>query len=124
MRADAKDRSRYISAPVAQKKLGLHAKYLILDRQTVFIGSANLDPRSLRINTEVGLLVDSPSLANELIALTEIDFAPENAWRVENRDGSLVWSSAGVSRQSSPAKSEFQRLEAWFFAHLPIEAEM
>ena len=124
MRADAKDRTRYIAAPVAEKKLGLHAKYLIVDRRKVFIGSANLDPRSLRINTEIGLLVDSPSLARELIALTEVDFAPENAWRLENLDGSLVWSSSGVRRLSSPAASGFQRLEAWFFAHLPIEAEM
>lgn len=124
MRADAKDRHRYISAPVAEKKLGLHAKYLIVDRRKVFIGSANLDPRSLRINTEIGLLVDSPSLARELIGLTQVDFAPENAWRLENIDGSLVWSSVGIRRQSSPAESGFQRLEAWFFAHLPIEAEM
>lgn len=124
MRADAKDRNRYISAPVAEKKLGLHAKYLIVDRRKVFVGSANLDPRSLRINTEIGVLVDSPSLAGELIALTEVDFAPENAWRLEKVDGSLVWSSDGARRQKSPAESGFQRLEAWFFAHLPIEAEM
>ena len=124
MRADAEDRHRYISAPVAEKKLGLHAKYLIVDRRKVFIGSANLDPRSLRINTEIGLMVDSPSLARELIALTSVDFAPENAWRLENIDGSLVWASSGVQRQTSPAESGFQRLEAWFFAHLPIEAEM
>ena len=124
VRADAKDRYRYIFAPVVEKKLGLHAKYLVVDRRKVFIGSANLDPRSLRINTEIGLLVDSPSLAKELIALTEVDFAPENAWRLENVDGSLVWSSADTRRQTSPAESGFQRLEAWFFAHLPIEAEM
>ncbi len=95
-----------------------------MDRRKVFIGSANLDPRSLRINTEIGLLVDSPKLARELIALSEVDFAPENAWRLENVDGSLVWSSADTRRQTSPAESGFQRLEAWFFAHLPIEAEM
>ena len=58
------------------------------------------------------------------IGLTKVDFAPENAWRLENIDGSLVWASAGIRRQSSPAKSEFQRLKTWFFAHLPIEAEI
>ncbi|WP_366519682.1 phospholipase D-like domain-containing protein [Roseobacter sp.] len=39
------------------KRLALHAKYLITDDDTVMIGSANIDPRSLRLNTEVGLIM-------------------------------------------------------------------
>jgi putative cardiolipin synthase len=42
---------------------GLHAKFFILDVETVFIGSLNLDPRSIDINTEMGILVYSPELA-------------------------------------------------------------
>ena len=60
VRADAKDRDVYIESPVEDKSLCLHAKILIFDRSRVFVGSANLDPRSLRINTEMGLLIESP----------------------------------------------------------------
>lgn len=44
----------------------LHTKAFIFDRKTVFIGSLNLDPRSIDINTEMGIVVHSPELAAEL----------------------------------------------------------
>jgi putative cardiolipin synthase len=57
VRADAGSRRLYMLPPTDEKELALHAKALLVDRDRVFIGSANLDPRSLRINTEMGLLV-------------------------------------------------------------------
>ncbi len=44
----------------------LHAKTFMIDRQRVFIGSMNLDPRSVQINTEIGILIDNPELARHL----------------------------------------------------------
>jgi putative cardiolipin synthase len=41
----------------------LHAKYMVIDEQYVFIGSANIDPRSKNLNTEIGIMVDSKELA-------------------------------------------------------------
>jgi putative cardiolipin synthase len=38
----------------------LHAKAMAFDREAVFIGSFNLDPRSAVINTEAGLYIESP----------------------------------------------------------------
>lgn len=60
--------------PVSKAKLtrggsshaSLHAKTYILDQQQVFIGSMNLDPRSIIYNTELGVLLDSPTLAQQL----------------------------------------------------------
>jgi putative cardiolipin synthase len=125
VRASAADRERYILPPVALKKLGLHAKYMIVDRTKVFVGSSNLDPRSLRINTEIGVLVDSPSLARELRQVTEPDFDTVNAWELGlDEDGSVYWFGGDIKLKSEPARSTFQRLEEWFFAHLPIEAEL
>jgi putative cardiolipin synthase len=49
----------------------LHAKVFILDRESVFIGSLNLDPRSIDFNTEMGILIHSPELAMYLISLIE-----------------------------------------------------
>ena len=125
VRVGAESRSRYIVPPLARKELGLHAKYMIVDRRYVFVGSSNLDPRSLRINTEIGVLVDSGSLARKLVQLTEPDFALSNAWELQlSEDGQMIWVGDDVTLNSEPARSAFQRLEEWFFAHLPIEDEL
>lgn len=47
----------------------LHAKVALIDGRSVFIGSTNLDPRSARTNTEVGLVIDSPELVRQLSGL-------------------------------------------------------
>ena len=48
-----------------------HAKLIIIDRRTTFVGSMNFDFRSSRLNTELGLLVDSPQLAAQVLALAD-----------------------------------------------------
>jgi len=73
----------------------LHSKALIFDRQKVFIGSLNFDPRSVLWNTEVGVVVDSAELANQVRALTVEGMTPAISYEVhlEKRDGrtQLVW---------------------------------
>ncbi len=59
----------------------LHAKLVVIDRKTLFIGSMNLDPRSARINTEMGLIIQSPQLARELLRVIDIDKL-QSAYRV------------------------------------------
>jgi putative cardiolipin synthase len=125
VRAMAKDRSVYMEHPVQEKELGLHAKLILIDDDKAFIGSANLDPRSLRLNTEVGLLIESPELNRQLRELIEIDFHPRNAWKlVSLEDGSLQWVSDDETLNTQPAASTFQRLEDWFLRVLPIEGKM
>ena len=71
------------------------------------------------------LVVDSQTLAQELLSLTEPDFSLSNAWRLSlDADGKIFWEGDGVRLDAEPAQSPFQRVEEWFFAHLPIEAEM
>lgn len=50
----------------AKSAASLHTKVFILDRNTVFIGSLNLDPRSVEINTEMGIVFHSPEMATDL----------------------------------------------------------
>jgi len=50
----------------ADSAASLHTKAFILDRESVFIGSLNLDPRSLEINTEMGILYHSPEMARQM----------------------------------------------------------
>lgn len=122
---DAKDRSRYIDAPIDKKWLSLHAKVIIIDESLVFVGSPNLDARSLTLNTEMGLLIDSPGLNQKLRKVIEPDFDPANAWRVSlDKDNKLTWRSDTEVVNHQPTHSYMRRLEDWFLAHLPIEDEM
>jgi putative cardiolipin synthase len=125
VRVDAEDRPFYIRTPIAEKHLALHAKALIVDHDRVFIGSANLDPRSLRINTEMGLLVESRELNASLRSAVERDFADGNAWRLQfDEAGRVNWVSRNDVLTLQPAASTLQQIEDWFFAHLPIEDEL
>ena len=59
----------------------LHAKSMVIDDETIFIGTFNLDPRSANLNTEVGVLIESQDLARQLTENIERDLRPENSWR-------------------------------------------
>lgn len=64
------------NAPV----FAIHAKSMVIDKQVIFIGTFNLDPRSANLNTEVGVLIDNPELARQLSESIERDIRPENSW--------------------------------------------
>lgn len=66
--------------------LCVHAKSLVVDDRVAFVGSYNLDPRSERLNTEVGLIVEDADFARGLRAEIERDLAPENSWVIARRD--------------------------------------
>ncbi len=74
-------------------KAALHAKGFTIDRRRIFVGSLNFDPRSRRLNTEMGLLIDSPKIADRIS-----DWLDENlatlAYRVSLEEGQkLVWTA-------------------------------
>lgn len=48
-----------------------HSKLIVIDRQTTFVGSMNMDLRSSRVNTELGMLVHSPELAENVLSLAD-----------------------------------------------------
>ena len=65
-----------------RKKLALHAKTLIIDDDKVVVGRANLDPQSLRINTEMGFLLQSDGFSQTVRDALEDDFSGANSWRL------------------------------------------
>jgi putative cardiolipin synthase len=125
LRDDAADRHAYIESPVEEKSLCLHAKVVVIDNDQVFVGSANLDSRSLRLNTEMGLFIESASLNAEMRQALEPDFAPRNAWRVElDPEGQMIWVGDDVTLKHQPSHHFMRRIEDWFLSLLPIEDEM
>src|SRR3989454_3642064 len=62
---------------IGSSRASLHGKTFVFDGTSVFIGSLNLDPRSLQQNTEVGVLVQSPELAAEVVTLRSEEHTSE-----------------------------------------------
>jgi putative cardiolipin synthase len=62
-------------------RASLHAKTFVFDDEHVFIGSFNFDPRSVLLNTEMGLVIHSPELAREVTAIAEDAMRPERSFR-------------------------------------------
>jgi putative cardiolipin synthase len=125
VRIDARDRDFYMITPIGQKALALHAKALVIDGDKVFVGSANLDPRSLRINSEMALLVEGKELNERLREVLMRDFSLANAWHLQlDEDGRVIWVSDHTTLTAQPAATFMQRIEDWFFALLPLEDEL
>lgn len=72
---------RYPRLAARNPIFALHAKSMVIDDSRVFIGTFNLDPRSANLNTEVGVLVDSRQLGQQLTQSIERDIRPENSWK-------------------------------------------
>jgi cardiolipin synthase C len=111
----------------------LHAKLYVLDRQRLFIGSMNLDQRSRRLNTEVGLIIDSPELAEETAKRFEAMTQPENSYAVTlpadaDKSDHLEWrtveNGAPIEYKKEPAKNSWQRAEVKFLSLLPLDHEL
>jgi putative cardiolipin synthase len=112
----------------------LHAKLFVFDRRKVFIGSMNFDQRSKRINTEVGLIIDSPELAQQTATRFEAMTQPENSYALALRPGSagssprLVWHTqedgTAVEYAQEPARSRWERLKVKLLSLLPLAGEL
>jgi putative cardiolipin synthase len=97
--------------PVRAEFSGLHSKSAVVDRRFVFIGSMNLDPRSAKINTEMGALVDSPELAADLAAIILRDMGGDNAWHVQmDENGDIFWQNSEETLTKQPARDGMQRV--------------
>lgn len=84
----------------------LHAKLVVVDERRLFIGSMNMDRRSARLNTEVGLVIDSPELAGEVAGLLKRDRLPASyRLRMAGDTGTIEWIS-GPSGNETVRTSE------------------
>lgn len=113
------------SAFAGESLASLHAKAFVFDRQKLFVGSVNLDPRSIVLNTEAGVLVHQPAMAESLVQLfehwTSADFAYELTLNEQDR---LRWRAGEEDWSSEPHATRLRRSAAWFLGWLPIEGQL
>ncbi|MEZ5458197.1 MAG: phospholipase D-like domain-containing protein [Steroidobacteraceae bacterium] len=103
----------------------LHAKFVVVDARWLFVGSLNIDPRSIVHNTEIGVVIDSESLAGDAARMFGDVSAPSRSYGVSLRDGGRSrlewrWEEAGAARVATtePGTNAFERalirLLRWF----------
>ena len=125
LRHDATARGKFDTPPVQSKAFGLHAKYIVIDRKFTFVGSLNLDPRSIYLNTEMGLIIDSRTLALAVAKEFEDELKPENSWQVLLDDkGKVYWKSGEKTLHKDPARSAWHRFQAWFFGLFDLDDQL
>jgi len=102
-------------------RASLHAKTFGVDRQRIFVGSFNLDPRSAALNTEMGVVIDSPTLAGQLAKA--LDGAPLWAYEVRlDEQGHTQWLDApNPPLTTEPETGLLRRATVKFMSWLPIE---
>ncbi len=102
----------------------LHAKTFAVDGRQVFVGSYNLDPRSARLNTEMGLLIDSPVLARQLSQVV-VEHGLDHAYAVTLADDQLRWNTREdgqtLTFRNEPQSSWIDRMLVRILTLLPIE---
>ncbi|GMR18434.1 MAG: hypothetical protein BMS9Abin33_0846 [Gammaproteobacteria bacterium] len=103
--------------------LTLHTKGILIDRRQVFVGSLNLDPCSIDINTEMGLLIESEPLVSGMTDRVA-EHIPRIAYRLQLDDnGNISWHANIDGREvvetKEPLTSRWQRFTAWYLKIAP-----
>lgn len=130
---DPEDSEYMLAGSKKEKKLGmsrtsLHAKMFVFDRYHTFIGSLNLDPRSVTENTEIGSIIYSSDVG-ESLANNILTKAPLIAFTVTlDENGKMRWDGyedgQPVSYDKEPHTTFFKRLGTQFMRFMPIESQI
>ena len=114
-------------------QFSLHAKAYVFDDRRIFIGSANFDSRSMHLNTEIGLMIDSAELAKQVSARFNTIASPANSFVLalrKNDGGSphIVWKSvkdgAPIVYDSEPGDTGKRELLVDLYDLLPIDSQL
>jgi putative cardiolipin synthase len=134
LRPDASPVRKNWSVLAGRSKASLHTKAFVVDRELVAIGSFNVDPRSIALNTEIVILVKSDALAAQVLQYMEEGIQPDNSYRViletdaDTGAERLVWITENdgveVRYYSEPEVGVWRRFSTWFMGLLPIEKHL
>jgi cardiolipin synthase C len=108
--------------PFRSSNASLHAKALVIDQRIVFIGSLNMDERSAKINSELGLVMRSSEIAREVTGLLD-DLSTDGSYKLRlDEHGRVEWVAGEGSAQKvwhvDPATSRFERV--WLIVLSPF----
>ncbi len=126
------ERKKMKQGGIGDSKASLHAKAFVLDRKWVFIGSLNLDARSIVQNTEIGVVFQSPEIA-EFVSDGFDSKIDQLAFRLElegadNGTGRIVWHGIVDGKQQTlykdPYTSFWKRFGVGFMRIMPIESQI
>lgn len=136
-KADHEENEQKNKKWTGSSRASLHAKTFGLDRKAMFVGSFNLDPRSISLNTELGVLFENKKLASEMGKRFD-DIVKKYAYQLElvtlpkDEEGfdfveySIEWISREkgkvVRYDSEPDTSLWQRFVAGFWSIFVIES--
>jgi putative cardiolipin synthase len=100
--------------PFRSSNASLHAKALVIDQKIVFIGSLNMDERSAKINSELGLVINSAEIAREVTSLLD-DISTDGSYKLQlDQHGRVEWVSGDAGAQkiwhTDPATSRTERI--------------
>lgn len=110
---------------LVRSSASLHAKSFAIDGERVFIGSFNFDPRSARLNTEMGFMIDSPALAQQMAEAFRLKVV-DHVYEVQLDQGTaLCWAERqgemAHRHHREPGASFLRRLWVRVLSWLPIE---
>jgi putative cardiolipin synthase len=114
--------------PESDVILTLHTKAAVFDRETIFVGSLNFDPRSIEINSELGIFVSNATLAGQFSQSVDTYIA-QHAYQVSlDTQGQLTWAFNGVVspqiKRSEPEAGFFRHLIADLARLLPVKGQL
>lgn len=118
----ARQRLLGVSAPA---HASLHAKVYVIDGREVMIGSFNLDPRSIELNTELALVIHSPEIAAQIRRMFDEVTAPEQSYRLQLEGDALVWTTTEqgqpVTYRHEPHPGFWRSVQVNLMDLLPLE---
>lgn len=112
--------------PFGSSGSSLHAKTFAIDKKRVFIGSFNFDPRSANLNTELGFVIHSPELAQQISNMFNEQILYSSYQLQLNEQRKLIWleheeDGSIITHTTEPGTSLFSRWWVIFMSKLPIE---
>jgi putative cardiolipin synthase len=106
----------------------LHTKAFVVDGRIGFVGSFNFDPRSVSLNTEMGVIFDHEPLAAEIGAVFQREVSPASSYRLVVKSGRLSWLDGAGARaralRGEPRAGIWRRMVSWLVGQLPIESQL
>ena len=122
---------------IKQNRISLHTKLMLLDKRYLTIGSANIDPRSIKLNTETFMIIDSKELAQKLLSEAKSVLLSDDLIEVSWGEVPVPYSLSGIKSYGiiytttengvkkvyyqPPYSGFFKIMGANFMSYLPID---